>query len=138
MPLDALMSQRVVVVPWGQTAVVDLYLRNATNAALLQSAVTDWDWRVYDEQGASPQAEVYSELAKAADAGTPDIILTAVAITGASRLAIGHTFLHSFDPVALWSALGGRLYGLEYTFRLAASAGTMQVRVPLLVEARYL
>lgn len=141
MPLDALPSERAVVVPWGQLAVVDLYLRNQTNGALLQAAVTDWDWRVYDEQSASPQAEVYDELAKAANAANADstaIILTAAAITGASRLAMGHTFLHKFDPVALWSAVAGRLYTLEYEFRLASSAGTLQVRVPLLIGGRYL
>lgn len=129
-----------VYVPYGTLATVDLYLRNQTNGALLQAAVSDWDWRVYDEQGESPETVLYSELAKAANATNADtnpIILTAAAVTGASRLAVGHTFLHKFNPVVLFDAASGRLYRLEYTFRLASSAGPMVVSVPMIVGSAY-
>jgi len=140
MTLDALPSHRAVHVVAGSLAVVDLYLRNQVNAALLQAAVASWSFRVYSEQSASPETVLYSELAKAntaANADTSVIVLAAAAVTGASRLAIGHTFLHKFDPLVLFSASDGRLYTLEYTFVLTSTGGPLVVRVPLAVGASY-
>lgn len=142
MPLDALPVNRAVHVTAGSLAVVDLYLRNEVNAALLQGALGTWDFRVYSEQGASPETLIYSELAKAnssvnSQTGGTAIVLAAVAQTGASRLPIGHTVLHKFDPVVLFSAAAGQTYTLEYTFRLATSAIPLVVRVALVVDAAY-
>lgn len=141
MALDALGAERPVRCKAGALASVDLYWRNQTNAALLQGVISTWDFRVYDEQGNSPETAIYTDLAKAADAenanGT-DIFLTAAAITGASRLAIGHTMLHYFDPVALFDAREGSIFTLEYKANLtAAGTGPAIARVALVIEPAY-
>ncbi len=142
MSLDAL-PNTVVSVPYGSLARIDLYLRTQSNAALLRADVTNWDFEVFDEQGASPETPIYGELAKANTAANADtaiiLIATTVAVvTGASRLALGHTFLHKFDPTVLFDAGAGRLYRIRYTFLLASSAGKLQASVPLLMGNEYL
>lgn len=141
MALDALGAERPVHCRAGSLASVDLYWRNQLNAALLQGVISSWDFRVYDEQGESPETAIYTDLAKAANAANANgaaIFLTAAAVTGASRLAIGHTMLHYFDPVALWSAREGGLYTLEYKPTLtAAGTGPIVARVALLVGTSY-
>lgn len=141
MPFDALPIGRAVHVTAGSLAQVDLYVRNSVNAALLQAAVEDWDFRVYEEQGASPETLIYSELAKAKDAENAseavDILHTAVQTDGQCRIPQGRTMLHKFDPVVLFNAAAGRVFALEYTFRLLTSEVPFVVRVALVVDAAY-
>lgn len=141
MTLDALPIGRAVHVTAGALAVVDLYVRNQVNAALLKAAIADWDFRVYEELGASPETLLYSELAKAVgatnSADATDIIQTAVVVTGAARIPQGYTFLHKFDPVALFAAAAGQNYTAEYTFRLTTSAIPIVVRVALVIDGAY-
>jgi hypothetical protein len=140
MPLDALPVNRAVHVTAGSLAVVDLYLRDQVNAALLQAEILAWDFMVYEDQGASPETLIYSEIAKsptATNADTSVVCLTAVAQTGAGRVPIGHTFLHKFDPVVLFSAAAGRNFTIEYKFTLDNDAGPMIVRVALVIDPAY-
>ena len=140
MALDALPVNRPVRCTAGSLAVVDLYLRNQVNAAFLRAALDTWDFRVYDEQGISPDAPIYEDLVRGkteTNADSSDIILTAVAQDGANRLPVGRTFLHKFDPVILFGAEPGRLYRIEYTFRLITSEIPFVVGVALSVDPAY-
>lgn len=141
MALDALGAERPVRCRAGSLASVDLYWRNQLNAALLQGVISSWDFRVYDEQGDSPETAIYTDLAKdedAENANGADIFLVAAAVTGASRLAIGHTMLHYFDPVALFDARDGSIYRLEYKVNLtAAGTGPVIANVALVIDPAY-
>lgn len=135
--LDALpLAHRVFCIP-GSQAQVALYWRDDVDAAIVQAGIDTWDFRAYDEQGESPETPIYTDLAKAANAGTPAIMLAAVAITGASPLAIGHTMLHSFNPVTLFEAAARREYMLEYTLRRVTSLQPIVVRVALSMGSAY-
>lgn len=126
-------------------------LRDATDSPLFQvdstHGVNTWDFRVYDENSATPETALYSSLNRtnsatdANQASTPVIILTAVTVNGFSPTAAGHTFLEIINPVALWSARSGCTYTLEWLFRLTAlTYGSQRIvhRAPLVIEPAYL
>jgi hypothetical protein len=141
MVLDVLPYARAVHVPIGGIAVVDLYFRDENNDPILKSSVSDWDFKVFTDQGASPETAIYTELANAATiSNSPDgtdVMQTTVAQTAECRLPIGATMIHKFDPSNVFAAASGQNYRLEYTLRYGAHNLPIVASVALVIDAAY-
>jgi hypothetical protein len=138
--LDALPIGRAVHCVLGGYASVDLYFRDEANAAIVRAGVSTWDFRVYSDQGAAPETDIFDDLAKANTAtnaiDSSVIWEAAVVQDGKNRLPVGRTFLHKFDPSALFQAGAGQNYTLEYRV-LRTSLPTLVTRVALVMEPAY-
>lgn len=144
--LDCLPLNRPVFVTEGATAKVLLLPRDGLDAPIVQSGLSTsspsyaWDRRVYDEGSVSPETPIHTLLAQARNAtnsiDSAAIFSTVVQQTAEAPQPAGYTLRDLFDPVALFSAVGGKTYTIEYTLRLTTTEVIVH-RVPLVVKPAY-
>lgn len=141
MVLDALPYNRAVHANVNGLAIVDLYVRDELNEPVLQGDIADWDFKVFTDQGASPETAIYTETGNAATItnsvdGT-DVMQVAVAQTAECRLPIGATMIHKVKIGDVFDAAMGQNYRLEYTIRTSPDNLPIVVSVALVVDPAY-
>lgn len=147
MPLDILPINRAIHCREGGGCVVPFLIRDSLDVAVVRAGhkqTGGWAFRVYKESGQSPETAIYSELTNAlslANADSSEIILTAVSTAADAPQAAGISVRHKLFPTALFSAVGGQTFTLEYTFTLLGNAGTggliVVPRIPLVIDPAY-